>query len=109
MASALLKIKEVGGKEWEFEIDSTKDFTIGRARENDIVLNDQRASRYHAHIKYDGASFIILDGHLENGIIRPSVNKVFVNGLAHLQKPLTDGDRFTIGGSELEFKLVTST
>jgi adenylate cyclase len=108
MGSALLKIKEVGGKEWELEINSDQDITIGRARDNDVVLNDQRASRYHAYIKYDGASFVLLDGHLENGVIRPSVNKVFINGLAHLQKPLMDGDRVTIGGSELELKVITS-
>ena len=106
MASAVLKIMEIGGKEWDFELLPDTHVTIGRARDNDIVLNDQRASRHHAYLRHDGANFVIIDGHLEDGIIRPSVNKVFVNGLAHLQKPLTDGDRITIGGSELTFNLV---
>jgi adenylate cyclase len=107
MASAVLKIKEVGGKEWDFELSSDAEFTIGRSRDNHVVLNDQRASRYHAHIKHDGANFVLLDGHLENGVIRPSVNKVFINGLAHLQKPLADGDKITIGGSELVFSVLS--
>jgi adenylate cyclase len=103
MVSAVLKITEIGGKEWDFELSSDAEFTIGRSRDNNIVLNDQRASRHHAYIKHDGASFVIIDGHLEDGVIRPSVNKVFINGLAHLQKSLADGDRITIGGSELQF------
>jgi len=106
MTSAVLKITEIGGKEWDFELSSDAEFTIGRSRDNDIVLNDQRASRHHAYIKHDGENFVIIDGHLEDGVIRPSVNKVFVNGLAHLQKPLAEGDRVTIGGSELQFKNV---
>ncbi len=103
MARAVLKIKEIGGKEWEAELSSGAEFTIGRSRDNNIVLNDQRASRHHAYIKHDGENFVIIDGHLEDGIIRPSVNKIFINGLAHLQRPLAEGDRITIGGSELQF------
>lgn len=107
MAAAVLKITEVGGKEWEVELSPNAEVTIGRSRDNEIVLNDQRASRHHAYIKYDGTNFVLIDGHLEDGVIRPSVNKVFVNGLAHLQKPLAEGDRITIGGSELLFQLAT--
>lgn len=105
MASAVLKIKEIGGKEWDLDISSDAEFTIGRSRDNSVVLNDQRASRYHAYVKHDGTHFVLIDGHLENGVIRPSVNKVFVNGLAHLQKALADGDKITIGGSEIIFHL----
>lgn len=107
MASAVLKIKEIGGKEWDLDISSDAEFTIGRSRDNHVVLNDQRASRYHAFIKFDGTNFVIIDGHLENGIIRPSVNKIFVNGMAHLQKSLADGDKITIGGSELNFHVAS--
>ena len=103
MASAVLKIKEIGGNEWDFDLASGADVTIGRSRDNSVVLNDQRASRYHAFIKHDGSGFVIIDGHLEDGVIRPSVNKVFINGIAHLQKSLAEGDRITIGGSELQF------
>jgi adenylate cyclase len=107
MASAVLKIKEIGGNEWEFDLSSGADVTIGRSRDNNVVLNDQRASRHHAFIKHDGSDFVIIDGHLDGGIIRPSVNKVFINGIAHLQKVLEEGDRITIGGSELAFALKT--
>jgi adenylate cyclase len=106
MALAILKIKEVGGNEWELEVSPGKDVTIGRSRDNEVVLNDQRASRHHAFIKHDGRDFVIIDGYLDSGTIRPSVNKVFINGIAHLQKVLVEGDRITIGGSELAFAFV---
>lgn len=108
MASAVLKITEIGGKEWDLELSSDAEYTIGRSRDNHIVLNDQRASRHHAYIRHDGVNFVIIDGYLENGFIRPSVNKVFINGLAHLQKPLADGDRIMVGGSELTFNVSTA-
>ncbi len=107
MTSAVLKIKEIGGNEWELDLSSGADVTIGRSRDNNVVLNDQRASRHHAFIKHDGNDFVIIDGHLDGGVIRPSVNKVFINGIAHLQKVLEEGDRITIGGSELGFALKT--
>ena len=78
-------------------------YSIGRARENDIVLDDRRVSRKHAFVFGDGKTFKVIDGHLENGQLIRSVNHVFVNGNIQVQCPLVVGDVITIGESKLTF------
>jgi serine/threonine protein kinase len=41
--------------------------TIGRDENNDIVIDDQRASRQHARIEFDGVSYKIIDLDSTNG------------------------------------------
>ena len=78
---------------------------IGRAPDNQIVLDDPRASRHHAHIRADAdGSFMLIDGALVNGQIKRSANKVFVNGEQKFEQLLKDGDRITIGASTLRFE-----
>ncbi len=101
--SANLTITEPNGRVWEFELTPDRRFTIGRAKENDIVLNDRRVSRKHAHIEADSIGFKIVDGHIENGSVVRSVNHVFVNGAPMLDKALASGDVIVIGESKLEF------
>lgn len=83
-------------------------YTIGRAKENDIVLNDQRVSRHHAHIRTDDTGFTLIDGYYIGSELRRSVNKVFFNGIPLPEKRLENGDEITIGGSRLEFHLTES-
>jgi adenylate cyclase len=78
-------------------------YAIGRAKENDIVLNDRRVSRKHAHLAPSGARFRIVDGYFENGNLVRSVNRVFVNGAPQYEKDLDEGDVITIGESRLEY------
>jgi adenylate cyclase len=78
---------------------------IGRAPDNQIVLDDPRASRHHAHIRPDAdGSFMLIDGAVVNGQIKRSANKVFVNGEQKFEQLLKDGDRITIGASTLRFE-----
>lgn len=78
---------------------------IGRAPDNQIVLDDPRASRHHAHIRADeDGSFTLVDGVVVNGQIKRSANKVFVNGEQKFEHPLKDGDRVTIGASTIRFE-----
>lgn len=107
--NALLTITEITGKTWELDLSPDKIYSIGRAKDNQIILNDQRVSRHHAHIRRDGLDFKIIDGYLDNGQIRRSVNKVFVNGLPISEKVLVNGDRITIGASHLAFKQEAET
>lgn len=102
--SAILKITEVTGKIWEQELLSDKTYTIGRAKDNQIVLNDQRVSRYHAHLRSDGNSWTIVDGCYISGELKRSVNKVFVESTPHLEKVLSNGEHITIGGSRFIFE-----
>lgn len=104
--SAVLKIKESGGKSWELTLGSNRHYSIGRAKDNDIVLNDRRVSRKHAHINAEYADFIIVDGVYEDGELKRSVNKVFVNGKPVLEKSLEPGDTITIGTTQLRFEQV---
>jgi adenylate cyclase len=88
---------------WEVVLAAGQTYTIGRARENDGVLNDRRVSRRHAYVYSDGAVFKIVDGSVENGHLTRSVNHVFVNGAQELEADLEDGDLVVIGESKLQF------
>ena len=81
---AILKITEPNGRSWEVSLAAGSTYEVGRAKENDIVLNDRRVSRKHAHIAPFGNRFRIIDGHLENGNLIRSVNRVFVNGVPQI-------------------------
>lgn len=103
MSNASLKITEPNGRIWDFELLPGGSYSIGRAKENDIVLNDRRASRKHARVISNGDDFTIVDGYFENGSLVRSVNHVFVNGSPALEKRLEPGDAVLIGESRLEF------
>jgi hypothetical protein len=76
-----------------------KDFPVrlGRAEDNDLVLEDPRVSRHHALIRTQGELFILED--------LGSTNGTFFGGRRVGARVLDDGDRFNIGGSEILFSL----
>jgi len=102
---ALLKVTDASGRQAQHQLAAGAPCLIGRAPDNQVVLDDPRASRHHAHIAAgaDG-SFTLVDGVLVNGQIRRSANKVFVNGEQKFEHPLKDGDRVTIGASTIRFE-----
>ncbi|MCX7622989.1 MAG: DUF3662 and FHA domain-containing protein [Thermomicrobium sp.] len=71
--------------------------TIGRALDNDIVLEALDVSRRHARIEYDAGQFRVVD--------QGSTNGTFVNGVRVEQAPLRSGDRLTLGTVVLEFSV----
>lgn len=73
--------------------------SIGRADENDLVLVDPRASRFHAEIDRAPSGYIIRD--LE------STNGTMVRGRRVHERLLEDGDTLTIGETEMRFGLIT--
>jgi adenylate cyclase len=104
---SFLKITEATGESWDLELAPNAVFMIGRAKENDIVLNDRRVSRHHAHVAAAGPeNFKIIDGYFVDGELKRSVNRVFVNGIPHLEKLLEPGDQITIGESRLEYQRI---
>jgi len=103
--NAILTITEPNGREFEYGIVPKRQFTIGRAKENDIVLNDRRVSRRHAYIDSE-TGYRLIDGYIEDGRLIRSVNHVFVNGAAAVETQLADGDEITIGESKLRFRFV---
>jgi DNA-binding SARP family transcriptional activator len=71
---------------------------IGRRPDNDIVLDDDDVSRYHAVIIDTGGSFVISDLRSTNGIL--------VHGQRiRTSATLTDGDHIRIGGHEFTFEI----
>ncbi|MBK9163533.1 MAG: FHA domain-containing protein [Acidobacteria bacterium] len=101
--AAYLKITEPTGDIREFPLVSGAVATIGRSKDNDIVLNDRRVSRKHAQIVGEGDRFKLVDGYIDNGQLTRSVNHVFVNGSPMLEKILEPGDSVMIGESRLVF------
>ena len=102
---AHLKITDASGRQWQFSFTPTVACTIGRAPDNAVVLDDPRASRYHAHINQtENGTFTIVDGAVINGQLRRSANKVFINGEPRFEQQLKNGDRITIGASTLRFE-----
>ena len=70
---------------------------LGRAADNDIVLCDAQASRYHAVIALAGAEYAITD--------MSSANGTMVNGVRIQQPwPLHNGDLITIGSEQLRMR-----
>ena len=68
---------------------------IGRSRDCDIQLNDSNASRRHAELRQEGASYWIVD--------LGSTNGLEVNGKRVKRAKLRDGDTVTIGSTEVTF------
>ncbi len=102
---AHLKITDASGRQWQFSFAPQIACTIGRAPDNAIVLDDPRASRYHAHVNQtENGTFTIVDGAVINGQLRRSANKVFINGEPQSEHQLKNGDRITIGASTLRFE-----
>jgi adenylate cyclase len=102
---AVLKVTDASGRQAQHQLNNRVTCQIGRAPDNQVVLDDPRASRHHAHIRPgDDGSFMIIDGIFINGQIKRSANKVFINGEQKFEHQLKDGDRVTIGASTLRFE-----
>jgi pSer/pThr/pTyr-binding forkhead associated (FHA) protein len=77
---------------------------IGRAADNDIVLDDPRVSRLHAEVRRNGHRFEVDDIHSRNG--------TFVNGVGIPPgdpRSMATGDRILVGGFYLSFHDPAST
>jgi len=101
--NGILKITEPTGHLREVALEPDQTYTIGRSKENDIVLNDRRVSRKHAHITGENGLFKLIDGYYEDGSLVRSVNRILVNSQPQLEYVLEDNDRIRIGETELEF------
>ncbi len=68
---------------------------IGRSRECDVRVADGNASRRHAEVVQEGESYLIVD--------LGSTNGTELNGHRITRETLNDGDRITIGATDLVF------
>ena len=91
MAKVLLKFKEAVIREIPLDQDV---ITIGRKTDNDIVIDNQAVSGYHARIKKEGNSLFIEDA--------SSLNGTFINGQKISKGELHNGDVVLIGVHTLD-------
>lgn len=68
---------------------------LGRSRECDVVLADANVSRRHCEVVRDGESWFVVD--------LDSTNGTELNGKAVKRAQLADGDRLSIGSSDVVF------
>jgi len=92
---------------WQFPEDQAHELdlvneitTIGRGRDCDIVLLDERVSRQHTEIYFDGESYLISDLGSFNGT---SLNGKVIGDTRSLEH----GDQLQIGPVGLRFELAT--
>ena len=74
---------------------TSRSFVIGRSRECDLRVSDGNASRRHAEITREGDTFVLVD--------LGSTNGTELNGRRVTREELADGDRITIGATDLVF------
>jgi Protein of unknown function (DUF3662)/FHA domain len=72
---------------------------IGRSKECDVQLADPNTSRRHAELRREGAAYWIID--------LDSTNGLEVNGRRLKRAKLEDGDRVTIGSTQIVFRRET--
>ena len=75
-----------------------KQIYLGRKPTNDLVLNDDGASRIHAYISYERHRHILYDAGSLNGTL---VNKKPISSCE-----LKDGDKILIGNTTLTYKVL---
>jgi hypothetical protein len=76
------------------EITSNR-VVLGRSRACDVNVNDVNVSRRHSELRQEGATYWIVDLGSTNGTI--------VNGKRVERERLRDGDRITLGSTEILF------
>ena len=86
---------EADGRQQTFNL-SGDEATIGRATDNDIVLNDFSVSRRHAYLRRENGVWMLRDNHSTNG--------VRVNDQPVPESPIADGDSVTVGTFRLVFR-----
>jgi FhaA, N-terminal domain/FHA domain len=70
-------------------------FVIGRSRECDLTVTDGNASRRHAEILREEDSYVVVD--------LGSTNGTELNGRRITREELNDGDRITLGATDVVF------
>lgn len=92
MPEIVIKFNE---KVIERVVTEKKRVSIGRTKDNDIVLENRGVSRKHAQIEFNDDSAIVIDNE--------SLNGTFVNNRRISEEMLRDNDTIMIGKYSLEY------
>ena len=81
-----------------YELVPDRPVTLGRSRENTIVLADEHASRAHARLQFEGGRWVLCDLESRNGtrLDGQPVSRTM---------PLADGQEILIGATRMQFRL----
>lgn len=85
-----------GGQDTSFPLVRDT-YTLGRHRNNDIVINDPKVSSFHARIDRSSEGFVLVDLKSRNGS--------FVNGKRISHNVLKTGDEVRLGTARLVYKV----
>lgn len=94
-AAARLLYRDLSGQPCEVRLDRPQ-VSLGRARDNDVILDDPRVSRYHARIVLRYGQYLLQD--------LGSTHGTAVNDTPVRESVLRSGDRISLGGIELYFE-----
>jgi DNA-binding NtrC family response regulator len=98
---ALLTIVRGEGSPRICELDPARPVSVGRSRDNHVVLQDDRASRQHARLYFEQGQWYLRD----NG----TLNGTRVGAVAIAEPvPLADGQEFEIADMLLRFNLLAN-
>jgi two-component system response regulator HydG len=97
---AVLTIIAGEGAPRQLELEPAKPITVGRSRDNAIVLHDERASRQHAHVYCENGQWYLRDNDTLNG------TRIGATAIDR-PVPLRDGLEFEIAALRLRFNLVS--
>src|SRR5690606_26210757 len=92
MAEVIVKLGDTIVQRYRIEKDVV---SIGRARDNDIVVENLSVSRAHSRIRFQDGKYILTDLNSANGS--------FVNGVKVSKTELADEDIISIGKHKLYF------
>ena len=76
----------------------TRSYTVGRARHNDIALNEPSISKFHARLEYEDGRFFIQDA--------DSLHGLYVNAAKVRRAELSPGAQIQLGNVTLKFSLL---
>jgi uncharacterized protein DUF4388/FHA domain-containing protein len=94
-SSRLVLIKDGGG---ETSFPLTRDtYTVGRHRNNDIVVSDPKVSSFHARLDRSPEAFVVVDLKSRNGS--------FINGRRVETGALKSGDELRMGPARLVYRV----
>lgn len=95
---ARLTYQDCDNKTVSVELTGDMAATIGRSRDNTVVLRDEHASRVHARIQYDRGQWVVRDFGL---------NGTKLNGVrVEQESPLRHGDEVRVGDTRMRFALL---
>jgi pSer/pThr/pTyr-binding forkhead associated (FHA) protein len=92
----VLTVTSGAGSGMVFSLNRQSVTSIGRAKANDIVLEDVSVSSQHARIRPEGGKFVLHD--------LKSTNGTFANERRVTQHVLAEGDTIKIGETYLQFR-----